>query len=175
MNTLTFRNIVGKSILIHTLSYFIVGVSAFFLADYSQVMTSPGLREYLRAPDHPLVTASMLFQPVRGFLFGLVFYVLRDSLFAQPHGWVKAWLALVVIGILSPFAPALGSVEGLIYAQIPLLTQLLFLPEILLQSLMLAYGVHYCVHHPDNTWLNRILLMLFIVLMGIVTAGLFAR
>jgi hypothetical protein len=42
---------------------------------------------------------------------------------------------LVVLGILGTFAPASGSLEGMIFTYQPLLGHLYSLPELLLQSL----------------------------------------
>ena len=78
----------------------------------------------MRSPDDPLVMAGPLFQPVRGLLFGAVFYLLRDQYFGKRYGWLTMWVILVVIGMVSTFGPAPGSIEGLIYTTLPLSMQL---------------------------------------------------
>jgi hypothetical protein len=155
---------------VHTVSYFIVGGLAYNLADYPGLFNEPSMREYMRPIDHPLVVSGVLFQPLRGVLFGLVFYALRDALFSRNNGWLVVWLALLVFGIFSTFGPTPGSIEGIIYTQVPLWIQLKGLPEILIQSLLLAYVSHYWVCHPDKKWLGRVLVGLFILvlLMGAV-------
>lgn len=63
------------------------------------------------ADDDPAAQAGVSFQPVRGALCGLIFYLLRDVLFA-PRGWWVTWLTLPVIGIAALFGAAPGSIEG---------------------------------------------------------------
>ncbi len=59
------------------------------------------------------------------------------------------WVVLVVVGILSTFGVVPDSVEGLIYTTIPVSLQLGGgLLEVLVQFLLLSFGVFYCVTHP---------------------------
>jgi len=78
-----FWAIVTKSLMVHTLTYFLVGVAAYRLFRYKEVLADLNMRP----ATHPLVRAGVLFHPVRGLLFGIVFYLLRDVLFIQPNGW----------------------------------------------------------------------------------------
>lgn len=70
-----------KTIAAHTLTYLAAGLVAFSLFDYATGLADPTLAALVRQTDDPLVQAGVLFQPIRGLLFGLVFYSLRDSLF----------------------------------------------------------------------------------------------
>lgn len=89
---------------------FFIGLSAFFIFDYSTQFAETDLRLLMRPTTHPLVMAGPLFQPIRGFLFGIAFFLLRDFLFGKPRGWLTLWIVLVIIGILSTFGPAPGSI-----------------------------------------------------------------
>ena len=90
----------------HTVTYFVAGVLAFTLLDYGTALAESPLNGLLRSPDDPLVMAGPLFQPVRGLLFGAVFYLLRDQYFGKQYGWLTMWVILVVIGMVSTFGPA---------------------------------------------------------------------
>ena len=175
MEQYSFKSITIKTMIIHTISYFCMGVLAFFLMDYTALFAEPVMRNYMRPIDHPMIAAGTMVQVLRGFLFGLVFYSLRETVFARPRGWLTLWLVLVVVGIISTFAPAPGSVEGLVYTQIPLWQHLKGMPEILLQALLLAFLSHYWINHPKKKWLNWTFWMVFILALLMSLAGFVTR
>jgi hypothetical protein len=129
----------------------------------------------MRQTDDPLVQAGVLFQPIRGVLFGLVFYLLRNVLFRQKNGWLITWITLVVVGILSTFAPASGSIEGLIYTRPAFMSLWGGLVEILSQSFLLSVLIYYWVNHPEKRWLNWVLGILFFIALILPVLGLLAR
>jgi hypothetical protein len=116
--------------------------------------------------------AGPLFQPVRGLLFGVVFYLLREPLFGRRRGWLVLWVTLVVLGILGTFGPTPGSLEGLVYTVLPPWLHLRGLPEVLLQSLFLSLLVSYWVNHPDKRWLDRVLGTAFVLALLLPSLGL---
>jgi hypothetical protein len=156
-----FWAIILKAVIIHTLTYFLVGFSAFTIFKYAATLSHP--KTYMRPATDTLVRAGVLFQPIRGILFGLVFYLLRDALFRPPNGWLNMWVMLVVVGILSTFAPAASSIEGLIYLKRGLGTNWGGLVEILTQSFLLSIIIYYWVNHPESLLLNWIIAVLFVV------------
>ena len=103
---LTFWAITLKTIVVHTITYFVVGALAFVLFNYSAEFADPTVGSYMRQADDPLLAAGTLFQPIRGILFGLVFYLLRELIFRRKNGWLIMWTVLVALGILSTFGPA---------------------------------------------------------------------
>src|SRR5262245_24440265 len=125
----SLREVVVKTIVTHTVTYFVVGLAAFWSFDYARKFAEPGVRSLMRPTDDPLVMAGPLFQPIRGLVFGLVFYLLRDSVFRARSGWLILWLVLVVVGVLSTFGPAPASVEGMVYTTLPMRFHLGSLPE----------------------------------------------
>ena len=159
--------------MVHTTTYLVVGAVAFTILDYPTLFAEPSLQSLFRQTDDPWVMAGPLFQPLRGLLFGAVFYVLRDAFFGRTDGWLRIWLVLVVVGILSTFGPAPSSVEGLIYTTIPVRFQLGGgLLEVLVQSLLLSVGVFYWVTHPEKRWLTWTLSGLFVIALLLPTLGL---
>ena len=126
---------VVKTMVTHTVTYFLIGLAALWCFDYARKFAEPGVQSLMRQIDEPLVMAGPLFQPIRGLLFGLVFYLLRHPLFEAGTGWLALWLVLVVVGILGTFGPAPGSLEGMVYTTLPLRFHLESLPEIVVQEL----------------------------------------
>ena len=171
-NRLTFWGITLRTIVVHTITYFIVGLFAFTILDYRARFAEVGLSSFMRSTDNPLVMAGPLFQPIRGILFGLVFYLLRDAFFSGKNGWLTMWIVLVVVGIFSTFGPSPGSVEGLVYTTVPVSRQLVGLIEVLVQSLLLSFVLFYWVNHPEKRWLTWVFVVGFIIVLVLPALGL---
>jgi hypothetical protein len=154
-----FWEIIVKTIVVHTLTYFGVGATAFAVFNYTSTLAHPA--NNMKPSTDPLVRAGVLFQPIRGFLFGIVFYLLRDVLLLQANGWFIIWIMLVIVGVLSTFAPAASSIEGLIYLKSEG-KNWGGLVEILSQSFLLSIIVYYWINHPELFWLTWLLGILFI-------------
>ena len=167
----TFWNITLKATVAHTVTYFIVGLLAFTVFNYAARFADPTLRTFMRQTDDPLVTAGPLFQPIRGFLFGIVFYLLRTAIFRERDGWLRMWIMLVFVGIFSTFGPAPGSIEGLIYTTLPLRGQLTGLTEVLIQSLLLSVLTFVWVRSPRRS-LSWVLGVLFVIALLLPALGL---
>ena len=168
----TITGVIIKAIITHTVTYFIVGLLASTLLNYGRMYAETSLNLLMRQTSEPLVMAGPLFQPIRGLLFGIVFFLLRSVLFGREGGWLVMWIVLVVIGIISPFGPTPGSIEGMIYTILPIGIQLKGLIEILLQSLLLSGVLVYWVHHPNKKWLNWVMGIAFFLVMLLPMLGL---
>ena len=166
--------IVVKTVITHTVTYFLVGLAAFVCFDYARKFAEPGVRSLMRQTDEPLVMAGPLFQPIRGLLFGLVFYLLREPIFGTRRGWLVLWLVLIVIGILGTFGPAPGSLEGIVYTTLPLRFHLESLPEIVVQSLALSALLCHWVNHSEKRWLTWSLGVAFVAVLLLPALGLLA-
>ena len=101
-----------KAAIVHTATYFVMGVFAFYTFNYAQEFETGHLAGLMRSTSDPMIAAGPLFQPIRGILFGIVFYAIRDVVFTRPRGWLTMWLLLVVLGIWNTFGPTPGSIEG---------------------------------------------------------------
>jgi len=149
-----FTSIALKTTVVHTVTYFIVGFIAFTFLDYSAKYADPVVANLMRQTDSPFVAAGPLFQILRGFLFGIVFFALREVIFPQKQGWLKLWLMLVIVGILSPFGAAPSSIEGMLYTVLPTWFHIAGFPEVFIQAGLLAFLTHYWVNHPEKKWLG---------------------
>ncbi len=174
MNTrhVSFWNIILKTVVTHTITYFLMGLLALFIFDYATLYAETSLSLFMRQTSHPLVMAGPLFQPLRGFLFGVVFFLLREVFFDKKYGWLVMWVMLVIVGILSPFGPSPGSIEGMIYTVLPLPVHMIGQIEVYLQSLLLSIVVFYWVNHPAEKWLTWLLSAVFFLVLLLPTLGL---
>ena len=168
----TLLEVIVKASVIHTITYFIMGFLAYTLFDYEHLYAETSLNLLMRQVSEPLVLAGPLFQPIRGALFGIVFFLLQESLFRKKSGWLVMWIVLVILGIIGTFGPTPGSFEGMIYTVLPLRIHLIGLPEIIIQALLLSLGLFYWVNHPEKKWLNWTLGILFFFMLIIPLLGL---
>ena len=164
--------LVGKTIVVHTVTYVLMGMLASSLLDYKSTFAGPHMACWMRQFSDPMIMAGPLFQPLRGLVFALVLYPIREVIFARKHGWVLLWWILVALGILSTFGPAPGSIEGLVYTTIPIRDQLAGYLEVVPQACMLALGVVYWVEHPERRWLTWLLVVAFAAAIGLSFLGL---
>ncbi len=168
----TFAGLAVKTIVVHTVTYFVCGLLAFLILDYESNFADPNVRILMRQTDEPIVMAGPLFQPIRGLLFAVAFYPLRTVLFGRTLGWLAMWLVLVMVGILSTFGPSPGSVEGMIYTVFPIRLQLFGMSEVLSQALALSVILCHWVNHPGKRWLNWVLGVAFFLVLLLATLGL---
>lgn len=157
-----------RLIALHTLTYFLAGMAAVTLFDYENLFASEGLAGFMRPTRDPITALGPSLQWVRGLLFAAALWPIRDALLWPANGWFRLWLLFAVIGVFATFGPTPGSVDGLIYTQVPLATHLTTLPELLVQSLSLSLGLWGWYQKPRKiyNWIAAMLLGL-IVLMGI--------
>jgi hypothetical protein len=165
--------LVAKTAVSHTLTYFIMGALAAHFLNYAASMARPesGMVPF----TSPWVMAGPLFQPLRGLVFALVFYPLRECLFGRKNGWLVMGWMLIALGILSTFGPASGSIEGMIYTRVPIGSQLRGWPEVVPQALLLSALLCYWVNHPGKKWLNWLLGIVFFIAMALPILGLLVR
>ena len=168
---ITLLGLTLKAIVSHTLTYFLVGLVASVVFNYAADFARPELRSFMRQLGDPIIALGPALQPIRGILFALAFYPLREILFRKRNGWLIMWWLLVALGIFSTFGPASGSVEGAIYTTLPLREQFFAggMLEILTQSFLFSALLYYWVNHPEKRWLNWSLGILFglVVLMSL--------
>ena len=169
---ITLSSLTVKTVVVHTITYFVAGILAYTLGGYGKTFSQPPLSYFMRPTSDRWVMAGPLFQPIRGVIFALAFYPLRNVLFAEKRGWLILWWLLLALGVLSTFGPAPGSVEGMIYTIIPPLTQLRGLWEVLLQSFLLSVVLFDWVNHPEKRWLDWALGIAFLIVMILPVMGL---
>jgi hypothetical protein len=169
-NQITLLSLTLKTIAAHTLTYFLVGFMAFTIFNYEAQFAQAEVRTWMRQTDDPIVALGPALQPIRGIIFALAFYPLREILFKRKNGWLITWWLLIALGILSTFGPTPGSVEGMIYLA-PSASGFFSggMLEIWTQSFLFSLLLYYWVNRPEKRWLNWLLGVLFglVVLMSL--------
>ncbi len=64
-----------KTVIVHTITYFVAGFLAYTLGGYEKTFSQPPLSYLMRPTSDPVVMAGPLFQPVRGVIFALALYL----------------------------------------------------------------------------------------------------
>lgn len=164
-NQITLFGLTLKAIVAHTITYFIVGLVAYNVFNYASDFAQADMRTWMRQTNDPIVALGPALQFLRGILFALAFYPLREILFGRKNGWLVIWLLLVSLGIFSTFGPTPGSVEGAIYTTLPLREQFLSggMLEILSQSFLFSGILYYWINHPEKRWISWVLGSLFVL------------
>ena len=111
-NRITLSSLTIKTIVVHTVTYFVAGILAYTLNDYQQMYAQPPLSRSMRPTTDRLVMAGPLFQPVRGVLFALAFYPLRSVLFETRRGWFTLWWLLLASACSRRSAPPSARSKG---------------------------------------------------------------
>jgi hypothetical protein len=171
-NQIHFPGLALRTIVVHTITYCVMGILAMNLLSYAEEFSRPEMASWMRQTTDPIVMAGPLFQPIRGLVFALVFYPLREIFFNRKHGWLLMWWTLVGLGILSTFGPAPSSLEGMVFTKIPITKQLTGWLEVVPQAFLLSAILCYWVRNPRKRWLNWTLTAVFIVFLLLVVLGL---
>ena len=154
-------SIVVRTAIVHTVTYCLVGLVAYNLFHYRAFLADPS--NNFRPSSDPLVRAAVLFQPIRGLLYGVVFYLLSSVLFQQSTGWLIAWVMLAFVGILGTFAPAGHSIEGLVFLKAGSSRNWGGLVEMLTQSFFLSVFTYVWVSNPNSVWMTWAFGILFVI------------
>jgi len=159
----SFWSILFRTIIVHTVTYFFIGVCAYAFLGYADRMIRPDVASIIRKTTDPILMAGPLLQPFRAVLLAIVFYLLRDVLFGNRKGWLITWTTLVIIGILSPFGASWGGLEGMIFFNLSLGDHVVGWPEVFSQTLLLSVILTYWVNHPDNKQVSISMIIGFVL------------
>lgn len=167
-----FLTLAAKTVISHTLTYFVMGALAFHFLHYADFINNPN--SGMRPITSPFVLLGPALQIVRGVLFAAVFYPFREILFGRRNGWLlMAWI-LIGVGILGTFAAPPGSLEGFIYTTVPFTLQVRGYLEIAPQALLLSALLFYWVRHPEKGWLNWVLGVAYAICVLLPVVGMLA-
>ena len=167
-----FVPLAAKTVVCHTITYFVMGALAFNLLHYADFINNPN--SGMRRTTSLWVILGTPLQIVRGVLFASVFYAFRSLLFGRKNGWLlMAWM-LIGIGILGTFAAPAGSLEGFIYTTTPFLLQIKGYLEIVTQALLLSALLCYWVNHSEKKWLNTVMIIAYVIAAGLPLLALVA-
>ena len=171
-NQPTLLSLILKTSVAHTLTYFLMGILAYNFLNYEDSFVAGALANYMRPTDSPWVAAGPGLQWIRGIIFALAFYPLKEIFFGRKNGWLLLFWMLTALGILSTFGAAPGSIEGILYTYYP--TSIFSYVEIVPQAFLFAGLLYYWVNHPEKKWLNWVLGIFFVLVVLMSVLGVMA-
>lgn len=167
----SFFGFAGRIIVAHFLTYFALGLLFYLLGlnvvVYYEQHPHPLVNAVFRETSSLLVTAGPLFQLLRGGIFALALYPFRSVILERKFGWLHLWGLFLAFAILAPSSAAPGSIEGWVYTNFPLSFHLIYLPEVLLQTLAFALLFVAWEKHPvKKLTLPLVVVFVLILLMN---------
>lgn len=144
----------------HMVTYFLMGIIAGTLLNYKEIFEIPPLSYLMKPIDSPWVAVGPILQVFRGLVFALALWFFKDVFLFTKYGWLKLWGLLVGLSILSTVGPTPGSIEGMIYTKIPIISQVKGYLEIVPQTLLFSLFVCYWYNKPKKLW--NILSIIFV-------------
>lgn len=131
-----------KVTITHVLTYIACGIIFSQIFGYQNSLADAGMRDM----DSIIVGLAPLFQIIRGLLFAVVLWWIKDAFIEKRYGWLKLWIILMILGIFNTPGTSPGSIEGFIYllpANEPLSLQIGGLLEILTQTFLFSFFVTF--------------------------------
>lgn len=166
----------GRVVVAQVVTYFFMGVLALVTGVhiYAHYGANPDpLFTALQRPmESPWVMAGPLFQVLRAAIFALALYPFRSVFLEGKWGVIKLWGLFLALAILAPAGEAPGSIEGVVYTNLPALFHLIYLPEIVIQTLAFSWLLVAWEHHKDKKLFTIPLVIVFGLIVIMIIMGL---
>lgn len=127
------------TMIFHTITYFIFGALMSNIFNYPALFEQPVVKDFMQPITSENILYGPFLQPLRGFLFAIAIYPMRNLLIERKNGWLILWGLFMIFGIISTPGPAPCSIEGIIYTKLPLSFHIIGIWEIALQTLLFSF------------------------------------
>ena len=154
----------------HMVAYFAAGLVAWNLLSIRETYDTYLMSTVSKPVDSPWLAAATVLQVVTGLVWSVALWPFRQTLLGD-EGWWKLWVLLVGLSILGTESPAPGSIDGVIYLTLPIREHLKCLPEVLLQTLLSSWMLHYWYRKPRRAW--SVVSIVFLAFFTLMTAAVF--
>jgi hypothetical protein len=166
----SFLGFLGRMIVVQFLTYFFVGVlavlSGVHIYAYYEAHPDPLVTAIQRPISSPLVMAGPLFQLLRAAVFAVALFPFRRVFLERKWGVAYLWGLFLALAIFAPAGEAPGSIEGVVYTNLPTLFHLIYLPEILVQTLAFSWLFVTWEHHKGKKLLTIPLVIVFVLILA---------
>ena len=152
----------------HTITYFLFGLLALVLFNYKELYNTVPLSYLMLPVNSKIIAAGPMLQIIRGIIISLILLPFKTIIFDEKNGWIKLWILLIGLSIISTYAPAPGSFEGMIFTKIPIIMQIKGLPEVFAQSLLFSIIVYKWNKTENIVWyIISIVLVILVILVSL--------
>jgi len=147
----------------HTIAYFCAGIFALLVIDYKNWFSEGAISSFMLPTDTPIVALGPALQVFRGLIIALVLLPLREVFTNGKYGYIKLWLLVLGLSVFSTFAAAMGSLDGFIYTNVPIIEQVMGYPEAFLWTTMFV-GILWAFYKFEKRAINVIAIILFVLI-----------
>lgn len=151
-----------RIVVAHTIAYFCAGIFALLVMDYKIWFTDGAISTFMLPTDTPIVALGPALQIIRGLIMALVLLPLQKVFTEEKHGFLKLWLLLLGFSVFSTFAAAMGSIEGFIYTNVPIIEQIMGYPEAFVWS-TLFIGILWAFYKFEKKTINILAIVVFVL------------
>lgn len=173
--TTSFWGFLGRTIVAQLVTYFFMGVltvwAGVHIYAYYGANPDPLFTALQRPIESPLVIAGPLFQILRAAIFAVALYPFRSIFLERKWGVISLWGLFLALAIFAPAGEAPGSIEGVVYTNLPPLFHLIYLPEIVIQTLAFSWLLVTWDHHKDKKLLTIPLVIVFALIVLMIIMG----
>ena len=151
----------------HTIAYFCAGIFALYVIDYETWFSNGAISSFMLPTDTPIVALGPALQIIRGLIMALVLLPLRKVFTDEKYGFIKLGLLVLGLSLFSTFAAAMGSLDGFIYTNVPIIEQIMGYPEAFLWTVLFV-GTLWAFYKFEKKAINitAIVLVVLVVLMS---------
>ena len=101
-----------KVVIAHVFTYTLCGIIAMNLFSYWDWIHE---QNNWRGMDDIITQLALVFQILRGILYGIVILLLKDTIIYSKYGIIKLFVIMAILGFFNTPAPSPGSIEGFIF------------------------------------------------------------
>jgi hypothetical protein len=151
----------------HVIAYFVAGLFAVLVMGYQELFATEPL-SFMRPVDSAIVALGPSLQILRGVLLSLVLIPIRNVFLEEKYGFVKLGALILGLSLFLTIGPTIGSFDGYIYTNIPIITQILGYPEAFLYVFIFS-GLLWISYKKQEEILDilAIIAVVLIIAMGV--------
>jgi len=162
-----------RVVVAHVLAYFIAGILAMNLFNYTELFTSGTFSLFMKPTTEPIIALGVCLQIIRGVIMALVLLPLRKVFTEGKYGFLKLGFLILGLSVLSTFAAAGGSIDGFIYTNMSFMEHIIGYPEAILWISLFSFTM-WIFYKFEKKAISIIAIVLFILIVLMSIFGYFA-
>jgi len=156
----------------HTIAYFFAGIFALFVIDYKNWFSDSAISSFMLPTNTPIVALGPALQIIRGLIMAMVLLPLRKAFIDGKFGFIKLWILIWGLSVFSTFAAAMGSLDGFIYTNVPIIDQIMGYPEAFIWTTLFV-GFLWLFYKYEKKAINLLAIVLFVLVVFMSIMGYF--
>jgi len=130
--------------------------------DYKTWFINGAISTFMLPTNTPIIALGPALQIFRGLIMALVLLPLQKVFIDGKYGFLKLWLLLLGLSVFSTFAAAMGSIDGFIYTNVPIIEQIMGYPEAFVWS-TLFIGILWAFYKFEKKAINILAIVVFVL------------